>query len=1764
MIKRIALTSAFIFLIAVCRSSGAQQEITKNSLDTARCGMFRDGKPIELDIPGMLYALGLTDTPSDKPWSADKPTDKQGNRFQYRVAFTEPVQIGSVLCSAQSAGLLKPEAPFPGDPENPDHWLTVTVPAGTMPSQAVFEKSVFTRAVLLSESRDSGISAPGPVRFYKQRFFNIAPLAVARAKTEYHAPADFGGGHYRAIDLVRGRGSWISGGKNKQGVIVEPLISDVHPQWLIIAWDEPRRLSGLYLEDNFKNWALDVFDTNSPVNPLVAVDSEWRGIRSEQMQVVSQQGRWIAFTEPLITRGLRIRVTEVMPGREDSGQIAVIEKLLAFEDIGEKSCPAVGFNPPPVPFEFVYESPRQGFMTLVVNDEDDRRVRNIFARTQREAGAHKQPWDLRDENGVLIPPGVYSWKAVTAPPLELHYEFSVYPDVSVHHPENTAWLNGHNGPGGWLADHSPPRSACVSGDMIFFGAPTAESGVSFAACDLTGRKLWGIHSFAAWSGGRSMAADDETVYVEHPGSGHYGAGDLGADRVWAVDIETHKWRSLMTEQQSERRLRGISAMAAREGKLVLAVNAKDNRLRNAAGWADVDIEHCRPVYPPARKPRRPYEIVPDPRDDFLRLFRLKGAPPGYGHPGGDGLIWLESERGPGRRQHIVLAFNKPVPIGSCVFPVPQDEDYIVRLSVLKPDGEFPPRPERRDQWIPFQTHGESAWAVALAPPDTITRALCITFLKGEDDELEALFESPADETPDALNASLDAGLDVLGKGVSTEVALPGDKGNAWSGRLEGMRILRRRFRNRFAEAAISVNSGKVDEHGVWHAGRDKPLSREHPAVYMLEWETPKTLRGLAVKEIDGQLTEIDAFTGPPDAAITLEDSVHWEKIGEFTPHRRMDHTGFAGHNALARYIDGMVDFGRDVTTRAIRLRVVSQWASEIREGSCAKDGLGLDPARCRIFGVAPLEYIGGEYPVDPAVGQRLEIVDGKSGVIEREVAIADPAHLAYAPDGTLYAVSGDRIVVVDFEHGVHKSFPVKAKQPGALACDRLGNVYVYDAAPEQSVIHVYTPDRVLLRQIGEPGGYEEGPWQPDRFRNVTSMAVDREDKLWVVEHNLWPKRITCWTTEGEFLREYLGPTEYGGGGVLDPWNKNRLFYGPLEFELDWKTGKSRLKNLTWTGKTPAGEVPVKINDRVYMVTRSRFGKQACGIVYLYENNRLKPVAAMGAADAFVLFDSPEFSAALGTRPLASLQFMWSDLNGDGKPQFEETVFEKRRIGALSDFDRNLNINAGRVAFEVREFLDNGVPVYAVVDYPLPDSGKYGGDTIFRLEDNNFYRLGAGTAFPEAGIKTDGDVWWTYKNEGAGVHPKRGCGPYTPGQVVCQFGMVGHETAPEGELGEFFVINSNFGVWNIWTSDGLLAGRIFRDLRDERRVSWSMPDNTRGMRLDNVTAGEEHFNGWFTRSRQDGRYYVVAGHNHASIVEVRGFDRFKRSSGELQVTARDIETTREWQRQMVAFEAREAPKVLDVYPVTSSDQDKKWNILPIIELPQSRLAPTRSASFQIGHDNVNLYVHYVTRGLGPFKNAGSQWDRLFQSGAGVDLLLGLDPEADCDRRAPVAGDKRVLAAMLDGKPVAVLYDAVNPSAPGEERWEAVSPTGRTTFDSVRILENARVLYNGDENSYTIEMTLPFKDLGFEPERIARIRLDWGILETDEHGSSVLQRLYWSNSAASIQADVPSEARLEPGLWGWAILHSRDFSRPQMDTLFRADPEPEDIERMLEGF
>ena len=1720
-------------------------EVGRDQIDLHQCRVFHDGTPAAADEPRLLHALGGP-PPAQNPWvhwSAGEVAGKDGSgesvdgeRFDYIVAFKKPVVIGSVITTLGTLKVLKSDAPYPPDPAAEAQWIDVPLPVAAGPRLATLDAAVSTRAVLFSEVRRSGVSRLDLVRLFTKRYGNVAPLAGARARGEYAAPENLGGGVYRAVGPLAGEGPWQSAGTNATGTINAPPVSDLHPQWYAIGWSEPRVLTGLFLQDTFAELKLDTFTGPDGTPALAGVGEEWTRLKLAQYRMADRggdgQGRWIEFAEPLRTRGLRLWITKIRDGRDIPKSVASIDSLLAIEDLGTGPRPPTRLVAAPPAYSIGYESPQEGLLTLVVDDAAGRRVRNLVAREQRPAGKQDAPWDLTDEAGRLVPPGTYRFKGITAPPLELRYETTTYPNVTLHHPENSAWLNGHAGPGGWLADHSAPMSACTAGDHLFFGSPVPESGVGFAACDLTGKKLWGIHSFDAWSAGTSMATDGTTVFVEH--------ADAGADRVWGVNIADHAVRRVMMATSTSERLRGIRGMAARDGRLVLAISATENRLGTACDWATVDLAHCRPGYKPAAKPKVPYEIVPDSQGDFLRLFRLKGDPPGYGHANG-GLISLESTRGPESRQQIMLTFTKPVPIGSCVFPVPKKADYRVKLSVLKPDAPFPPKPSQRDRWIDFERQAVSGWDVAVAPPGTETRALLVTFYKGEDDELADVLDAEEEAEPDA--PSLDAsGLDGGSAGDSLAEPAAGRKAGAWNGQLEGMRILRRRFENLRDQANVRVNSGAVGSDGVWIAKPKEPLSTAAPAIYALEWKQPQTMRGVAIKEVDGELTEIDAWTGPADAAIDIEGSAHWEKVGQYIPRRRMDHANFAGHNALAHYMDDTVDFGRDVTTRAIRLRVVSQWKTNTREGSCAKGGLGLDPTRCRVFGVAPLRALGGEAPVSPLLAERLEIVDGKSGKVEREIAIARPSYLAYAPDGTLYAVSDGRVVRVALDGGSHVPVIESLKKPGPIACDQQGNIYVYDATDDRRVVEVFDPAGKPLRTIGEPGGHDVGPWNPRRFSEVTALAVDREGKLWVVENSHSPKRIACFSPEGKFLREYLGPTQYGGGGVLDPGDKARMFYGSLEFEIDWKTAATRLKNRTWSGGIRAGEVPIRIDGRTYLVTRPMGTyQQQCAVVHLYEKDRLRPVAAIGRGDAFPPLTGPEFMRALGGKVPGEFQFIWTDASGDGVVQVDECLFEPLEIGSLSDFDRGLNINAGPTAFEVVRFLPNGAPEYAKKKYPLPIDPR--SDAVYRLFNGTFFRFGDGPTKPDAAFSPDGTMLWSYRNEGASVGPDRTCGPLVPGQVVCQFGVAGHDVAGSGDLGEFFVMHTNFGGWNLWTADGLLAGQLFRDLRDPKRVSWSMREHDRGMRLDDVTTGQEHFEGWFCRSAEDGRYYAVAGHNHASVVEVVGIDRYRRFGGEITVTEEDLARARERNAELVAFRSAREPRVIDIQPVEAAAQSRPWESLPVAKQADDPLKPGREVSFQACHDKHNLYLRYDVRGAGPFKNSGDQWDRLFKSGACVDLMLGLRPAADPLRRAPEEGDKRVLVAPLGGKLTVVLYDAVVAGTTPADRWEAVSPTGRTEFDRVRRIEKATVAVGESHGGYVVEVTLPLKEIGLDPKPGSRIKLDWGVLETDGEGSAVLARSYWSNTSTSTLADAPTEARLEPHLWGHAIFPGQDSLAPR---------------------
>ncbi len=1738
---------ALIFLMAAStRILGGDtftSAISEDDLDVAACAAYADGKPAELDVELMLNVMGLRDSRNpNNGWSAGsvETGDMKGNVFRYKVAFKRPIPVGSLLFSTQEAAALKDDGRYPGDPERPEDWLPLDIPPFQSKVKLVtFDPGFRTRAFLFTDKlKGRGRSSLAPLRFFGRRLHNIAPDASAAASREYDAPEIFGGKLFSAADLVKGRGKWISAGKNAEGNINAPPISDLEPAWLSLSWPRQISVAGVWMEDNFTRIRLDLYCGPDNINPLVAMEKEWKPIGEGRVASALRNGRWLEFKEPTDVRALRLFTDKVTDARGNPLRSAEIGALVVFSDLGEAPAPSVADDTSRPPYHIDVEVPGDGMLTVSLDDLNGARVRNLIAREEVKGGTNRIPWDLRDDSGGIIPPGRYNWKAIWHPGLRLLYQFTVYPNISQLHPENTPWRNGMGGSGGWLADHSPPYGVCASGDRVYVGAPCPEAGDGFAACDISGRKLWSIFQFGPACGARRIAADGGRVFVEKMGTAY---DDKGVEHVWLVDAEKRVFKDFIKRRGDEKRKVGIVGMAAGGNRLYLAIRAAEDFFAGATGEAAVDIARCIPGYKEKRPAKKNGEIVPDPRDDFLRLFRLKGDPPGYGKD--HGLTYLESTLGPQRRQSIVLAFKEPVSIGCCILPVPQDAPYKVKLSFLNPDAAYPPNPERTGDWTDFEKQAELPWDIAVAPPNCSTRALLISFIKGDGDELSNMMEEqgrPAEEGGRELGMT-EAKEENIGSGVDAK---------AWMGRIEGMKILRRRFTNSYKAAKVSVSSGKVDKDGVWVAERKEPLSAENPEYFMMEWDEARPLRGLAIKEIDCSLAEVDVWIGADGQALDMKGDIGWEKVGSYIPRRRMNHPNFGGHNAHARYMDGTVDFGREIKTRAVRIRVMEQWATETYEGSCARDLLGIDLARCRLFGVAPLQYVGGEKTFDSLMSERLEVwkTDGPHPSLEKELPLPEGGELALAPDGTLYAVSGKIVGKYDLASSAVQPLVKDLVSPRSMAFDSEGCLYVFDAAPERRNIRVYGRDGTFLRRIGEEGGYKPGPWNQNRLNCVTGLAVDREGKVWAADNTYWPKRVSVWNKDGKFLREYLGPAEYGGGGMLDPWDRSRMFYGPLEFELDWDNGTSRLKSLTWPPEDgwAAGDHPIHLNGRLYLATRIRpaGNTMPVGAVYIYDNQRIKLSAAMGFADQWKPLQACKFQKMLHGRTLQSLEFMWSDADEDGEVEPDEVRLEDRRISSLTRFNDDLSVQAGQWRYSVKSFLPGGTPVFEKKLLDLPPPSKSSGGGYFRLGSGAFFSIGWKAGEFDECRDSAGKVIWRYPSLGAGVGPNRTAGPYRPDQVVCEFGVIGNESAAAGDLGEYFVLNNNLGQWNVWTSDGLLASRIFRDNRDPRSVFWQMPRHERGMNLDNLSQFEETFNGCFVRMRDDGRCYAVAGKAEASIVEVQGMSEFRRYAGTAEVSRADLDEAGEWERGQARRRIQETVRVADAYrsnmPIKIDGILDEWAGMPSYRIGDG------GSRFLLAYDSNSLYVAVEAKGAGPFCNAGGRWDICFKSGAAIDLQIGSDEAADPARQAPVEGDRRLLLAAVEGGPLAVLYDMIVPGVPQDKKWKVASPTGETVVDIVSKIDGVRIaarnIYavpSAEEGfqGYGFEAQIPLDALGVKPCDGLRLKMDIGILEADRDGGTTVRRRYWANPLVQTVSDIPSEARIQPDMWGWIRFHDK---------------------------
>lgn len=141
-------------------------------------------------------------------------------------------------------------------------------------------------------------------------------------------------------------------------------------------------------------------------------------------------------------------------------------------------------------------------MTVVVEEMQGNRVRNLIAETQLNAGKMALDWDGYDE-GIRsrrgddawirqitrhrVAPGTHKVRALVHDHLALSYEFSV------NSPGTPPWKTG-DGTGAWLADHNP------AADAIYLPqgakAPNGKGPVRFL--------IWVRSAFTPWMNSASL------------------------------------------------------------------------------------------------------------------------------------------------------------------------------------------------------------------------------------------------------------------------------------------------------------------------------------------------------------------------------------------------------------------------------------------------------------------------------------------------------------------------------------------------------------------------------------------------------------------------------------------------------------------------------------------------------------------------------------------------------------------------------------------------------------------------------------------------------------------------------------------------------------------------------------------------------------------------------------------------------------------------------------------------------------------------------------------------------------------------------------------------------------------------------------------------------------------------------------------------------------------------------------------------------------
>jgi len=808
----------------------------------------------------------------------------------------------------------------------------------------------------------------------------------------------------------------------------------------------------------------------------------------------------------------------------------------------------------------------------------------------------------------------------------------------------------------------------------------------------------------------------------------------------------------------------------------------------------------------------------------------------------------------------------------------------------------------------------------------------------------------------------------------------------------------------------------------------------------------------------------------------------------------------------------------------------------------------------------------------------LWLVSAANGKQVGKLSVEDPRGLSFDRQGRLLVLSGKRLLrYPPIVPGEAKSpelvIEAGLEDPRHVTLDAEGQLYISDRGTAHQV-KVFSATGKLVRSIGKPGLPQAGLYDPLHIHHPNGLALDSQSRLWLAEDDFHPKRVSVWTSGGELVRAYYGPGEYGGGGVLDSQDKAKFFYKGLEFQLDWKTRQHRLVRIFYRPNEllqahfgpHSPDTPLypaaRPGERYFTSCYTSNPTNGAGAAFLWRDTptAAKLVAGVGTAHDWAILRTPPFRERWPPGVDLSKEkerhnnpavFAWTDTNGDEVPQPEEVQMTKAPSGGVTVMS-DLSIVLSRLGDRAVRLLPTGFTPQGAPKYDLSSpqtlvegaqgTPSSGGDqalandegwTLLANAPKPFSNHGPGGVFR-------GEAMWSYPAAWPGLHASHEAAvPDRPGMIIGNTRLLGGWIRPAGEGGSMFCVNGNMGNMYLLTADGLFVSTLFHDIR--QRANWAMPTAEPGMEVTDVSLHDENFWPSITQTK-DGQVYLVDG-ARTSLVRVDGLDSIRRIPEQpLKISVEDLAKARDWfTAAEISRQANAAQAPLDVAlrksPPTVDGQLEDWPAetrWAVIDRRGTRAnfnsdSQPYSAEAAACIAGDRLYLSFRTAEKDLLKNSGETPNALFKTGGCLDLMLATDPEAPAGRGKPVAGDLRLLATMVGGKPRAILYRAV---VPGTREPTAFSSPWRTiTLDVVEDVTSQVQL--GTDGKGKFELSIPLASLGWSPKARQTYRADLGLLRGN--GFQTQQRVYWSNKATAITSDVPSEAELTPKLWGvWRIV------------------------------